>query len=188
MEDFSPRKVGRPRKDQKKKAKEIRINHSNPKVAEHIAKVALKNAMDMEETVKELKPEAGPQDTARLARLLERSETVQNAIKFELENAGLDEISGKEYVRRIWEWFDKANQAMEPIYMSDGQTRDYKLETRRAEAAQQYAITAAKILQKAFISEKVENVQPSPMKITGFESGIKKMLGGPEVATEDFDA
>lgn len=169
----------------------VRIRHQDPKVAEYVAKVALKNELDMEKAVKEMRPEASAEQVKRMSQTLQESPTVQKAIEFELKNAGLDDASAKEYVKRIWGWFDLANQAQEEIWVEeDGVAkRDYKLETRRMEAAQQYAITAARILQKAFISEKVEDTTPKALRIGGYEEGVRKMMGMTEESPEEgFDA
>src|SRR5437868_14565883 len=52
-----------------------------PKVAEFVATVAVKNALDMEKTVEEIKPELSPSQVASTAEKLENDPRVQQAIE-----------------------------------------------------------------------------------------------------------
>jgi hypothetical protein len=189
---MAERKSGRRRKAAAKPA----IRHTDPKVAAHVAKVAIKHAMDMEGAVKEIVPDATPAEAKKLVMTLEGSPTVKKAVAEELVNAGLDENAKKVYVNQIWDWFQAPNKAAEsPILTPEG-TRDYKAELRRLEVMKEFALTAARILSKAFIAEKIEDNRLQPLKIVGFEEGVKRLMGKnedpDEFTTEDlpkeFDA
>lgn len=84
------------------------------------------------------------------ARLLENVSTDEEFEK-RLDSLGLDEESRKVYVKEMWRW----------LYTGTNQQR----------------VQASKVLGKAFVTEKVIVDAPEPLAITGFEEGIRRMLG-----------
>lgn len=67
------------------------IRTNRPKVAEFVAGVAVKNALDMEKAVQEMNPELSPVEVAVKAHKLENDPHVTAAIEKTLQKRGLDE-------------------------------------------------------------------------------------------------
>jgi len=130
------------------------IRTSNPKVAEHAAKVLILNALDGESAAKELKPDLSPADQAVLGKKLETDAHVHREVEKQLTPRGLSDLDREYFVRRLWQMFESTDPREE-----------------------QKALSAMRILGKAFISEKVENTQVEMLKIAGISEGLEKMMG-----------
>lgn len=143
-----------PRAGRKPASESTYIRTDRPKVAEFVAGVAVKNALDMEKTVEELKPELSPSEVAATAHKLENDPRVTAAIEKTLQKRGLDEKSKDYYVERLWHYFDS-----------------------EAPADEKRQLAAMRILGKAFVGEKIEVDKPEELRISGIEAGLKRMLG-----------
>lgn len=152
-----------PVKPQKTEAEKVIGDVSNPKVAEYVATAAIKNQMDMQRAVKEIAPTLSPSKAAEVADSLEKNPAVQESIQRALEADGLDEHSRDVYVRRIWDWFLNGNKDQQ--------------------------LTAARILQRAFIAEKVDPNRPQELVIRNYAEGVEKMFSSVDVDLgEEVDA
>ena len=76
---------------------------------------------------------------------------VLEELEKQLGPLGLDEASRDKYVKILWSWLQGKDNGK--------------------------AQTAARILGKAFISDKLQVEQMEPLRIEGFEEGLKRMLG-----------
>jgi hypothetical protein len=128
------------------------IRTERPRVAEFVAGVAVKNALDMEKAVTEIKPELSPVEVAITAYRLEQDPHVQKAIQKTLQKRGLDSESKNYYVQRLWEFFESTDPADEKRQLQ-----------------------AMRILGRGFIAEKVQVDKPEELKIHGFEEGLRRM-------------
>lgn len=160
----------------------VRIRHQNPKVADHVAKVLIKNAMDMESAVKELAPELSPVRVAEVCDLLEESETVRQAIANNLRASGLDEDSKDRFVKKMWSWVDSIEDII--LDPNTGQV-DILATTLHRTSMKDFALAGARILSKGFISDKVVDNKPAALPIKGWGEGVSKMLGGEEPVSPD---
>ena len=127
-----------PRAGRKRPEASEYLRVDRPKVAEFVATVAVKNALDMEKTVEEIKPELSPSQVASTAEKLENDPRVQQAIEKSLQKRGLDAKSREHFVDLIWRYAESEKPADE----------------RRQ-------LAALRILGKAFISEKIEVGSPA---------------------------
>jgi hypothetical protein len=162
MQAYAPKR----KKPQDLDSKQIRT--SNPSVAKHAAKVLLLNNLDGESAVKELKPDLSPADQAILGRRLEADPHVHREIEKQLTPRGLSDHDRDYFVTRLWQMFESTDPREE-----------------------QKALSAMRILGKAFISEKVENTQVEMLKIAGISEGLERMMGEAEsdaqAGTSPFD-
>jgi hypothetical protein len=148
---------------------------NDPKVADHVAKILIKNNLDYQKAAKEIEPDAASLRIKILADKMEESQTVQKALKENLEASGLDDKSKDIYVKTLWDWMLEGNKSMnETLYKEDG-SRDYRGEIKRREAATQYAIAAARILSRAFIQEKPQDNKPMELRIKGWGDMVDTM-------------
>lgn len=143
-----------PRAGRKPASESTYIRTDRPSVAEFVAGVAVKNALDMERAVEELKPELTPMEVAVTAHKLENDPRVTAAIQKTLQKRGLDEQSKEHYVDRLWYWFESEDP------------RDEKRQ-----------LMAARILGKAFVGENITVDTPETLRISGLDEGLKQMLG-----------
>lgn len=151
------------------------INHKNPKVADHIAKTLIKNNMDAMATAHDLDPQAKAQRVKTIAEMIEESETVQKALKENLAASGLDDKSRDVYVTTLWKWMLEGDKSInEPIFNLEGE-RDLRSENRRRDVAKDYAVTAARILGRAFIQEKPVDNRPIALQIKGWDGVVDSM-------------
>jgi hypothetical protein len=140
-------------------------------VSSFVAGVAVKNALDMERTVRELRPELPAAQAAIIAEKLEHDPNVQQAIQKTLEKRGLDNKSKEHYVDLLWK------------YAESEKPEDEKRQ-----------LQSLRILGKAFIAEQVQVDTPETLPLAGLETGLERMgLGdgvvarlSPALAT-DFD-
>jgi hypothetical protein len=156
MQAYAPRR----KKPEDSDSKQIRT--SNPSVARHAAKILILKNLDGESAVKELKPDLSPADQAILGRKLETDPRVHREVEKQLSPRGLSDHDRDHFVQRLWQLFESNDPREE-----------------------QKALSAMRILGKAFISEKVENTQVEMLKIAGINEGLQRMIGGadPEAQT-----
>jgi hypothetical protein len=131
------------------------LRTANPKVAEHVAAVMVKNCLDTEQAVAELKPDLSPFDAAQTANKLDNDPRVQQAVQKQLQKRGLDEKSKDHFVELIWRYAESENP------------NDEKRQ-----------LQSLRILGKAFIADHVEISKPEVLRFSGFEEDIKKMFDG----------
>jgi hypothetical protein len=143
-----------PRAGRQPASKSTYLRTDRPKVAEFVAGVAVKNALDMEKTVEELKPELSPTEVAATAHKLENDPKVTAAIQKTLQKRGLDEDSKEHFVDLLWRYAES-----------------------EAPADEKRQLAALRILGKAFVGEKIEVDKPEELRISGLEEGLKRMLG-----------
>jgi hypothetical protein len=139
-------------------------NPNNPVVADFIATAAIKNQLDMSRTVKEIAPDLSVVKAAEVAQQLEKHPGVQESIQKALEAEGLDDKSREVYVRKIWDWFLNGNKDQ--------------------------SLTAARLLGRAFIVEKVDTNRPQELIIRNYAQGVEQMFApvGDLELGEDVDA
>jgi hypothetical protein len=129
------------------------IPYQKPQVAAHVARSAVMHNMDMEAAVKEMAPELSAGEAADVAEKLEGAVQVKVAIEKELAKRGLDEQSKVAFVDKMWRWLEG----------QEGEKR---------------ALTAARILGKGFISERIDVNKPMDLPIRDLSSGIAVMMSG----------
>jgi hypothetical protein len=117
-----------------------------------VAAVAVKNALDMDKTVSEIKPELSPVEVAITAHKLERDPNVQREIHKTLQKRGLDEDSKQHFVDLLWKYAESEDPADEKRQLA-----------------------ALRILGRAFVGEKVEIDAPQDLRIRGIDEGLKRM-------------
>jgi hypothetical protein len=151
----------------RKAEKESRyIRTQNPKVANFVAGVAVKNFLDMEKAVEEIRPKLTPYQIAETAQKLERDPYVQGAIQKTLEKRGLDEKSKGHFVDLLWRY---------------AESEDPSDEKRQ--------LQSMRILGKAFVGENVHVEKMQPLKIQGADEIVTAMLGeGWEKQVDSHDA
>lgn len=135
------------------KAKRVPFRVGNPKVANLIANAAIKNALDLPAAVAELKPDFTPSQVANVAEELERSPQVQAAIQQGLQKRGLDGQSRERFVEILWKYAEDADAANE-----------------------KRTLAAWRILGRGFIGDKIEQTVIEPLRIEGWEEGVRRML------------
>jgi len=143
-----------PRAARKAASTSTYLRTNRPKVAEFVAGVAVKNNLDMERAVEELKPELSPSQVAATAQKLENDPKVTAAIQKTLQKRGLDEKSKEHFVDLLWRYAES-----------------------EASADEKRQLAALRILGKAFVGENISVDQPEELRITGIEEGLKQMLG-----------
>jgi hypothetical protein len=143
-----------PRAGRKKDSETPYIQTRNPKVAKFVAGVAVKNFLDMEKAVEEIKPDLPPVDVAAVAQKLERDPHVQAAIQKTLEKRGLDEKSKEHFVDLLWKYTESEDPSDEKRQLQ-----------------------AMRLLGKAFIADSVQVAAAEPLRIAGLDSDMKRMLG-----------
>lgn len=115
---------------------------------ELVARALIVNHMDYEKAVVMLFPNRSTEFYADTLDYLEAHTDLQAEVENQLKITGLDETSKEAYVKQMWMWMWGV---------------DNELKT-----------TAARILGKAFMPEKVDD-QPKPLRIAGIEDGLAKM-------------
>jgi hypothetical protein len=125
---------------------------SRESVSNFVAGVAVKNALDMERTVQELRLEFPPARAAMIADKLEHDANVQRAIQKTLEKRGLDEKSKQHYVALLWRYAESEKP--------DDEKRQ---------------LQSLRILGRAFIADKVEVDKPVDLPIKNLDEGLKRM-------------
>lgn len=120
-------------------------------VREHVAASIIANQMDVDKAVKKMMPDAPLEVRREVSRKLESDPHVKAEIERALEADGLDEHSKVVFVRKMWNWLEYGNPRQQE--------------------------TAARILGKGFIGEKVTAEKPEDLPIAGFKEGVAKMLG-----------
>jgi hypothetical protein len=139
----------------KKPERESRyIRTQNPKVAKFVADVAVKNFLDMEKAVEEIRPKLTPYQIAATAQKLEGDPYVQTAIQTTLQKRGLDEKSKDHFVDLLWKYAES--------------------ETPEDEKRQ---LQAMRILGKAFVGETVHVEKMTPLRVEGGKELMNGMLG-----------
>jgi len=135
---------------------------SRESVSNFVAGVAVKNALDMERTVQELRPELPPAQAAIVAEKLEHDSNVQQAIQKTLEKRGLDNKSKEHYVDLLWK------------YAESEKPEDEKRQ-----------LQSLRILGKAFIAEQVSVDKPETLPLGGrFGEGLERMGLGDEAVSK----
>ena len=123
-------------------------------VCDHVVRLMLKHSMDVNKVIDELQPNGTPFSKGAIKDQLETDVRIKTALQRDLSKLGLDDKAKEHYITEIWRWFKNE---------SDPRLR----------------ATAARILGKAFVAERVETTAIESLPILGFEEGITRMLGSP---------
>src|SRR6185312_6089296 len=129
-----------PRAVRKRPEKSRYIRTERPAVAQHVADVVVKNLLDTEKAVREMKPGLSPYAVAQTAEKLDQDPRVQDAIQRTLQKRGLDEKSKEHFVSLLWKYAESEEPADEKRQLQ-----------------------AMRILGKAFVGEQVEVSKPEPL-------------------------
>ena len=149
-----------PRADRRFEATKY-VRTDRPAVANFVAGAIVKNLMDVERAVDEIKPDLSPVQKAQTAHELENDPNILAAVQTELQRLGLDAESKEQYIRLLWRY--AASEAPEN-------------EKRQ--------LTSLRLLGKAFLPEQVQIEAPETLPLRGLDEGLKRMgLGGDAVAT-----
>src|SRR5713226_9432458 len=92
-----------PRADRRFEATKY-VRTDRPAVANFVAGAIVKNFMDVEKAVEQIKPDLSPVQQAQTAHDLENDPNVQAAVQSELKRLGLDAASKEEYIRLLWRY------------------------------------------------------------------------------------
>jgi hypothetical protein len=153
-------KIGKLKPYERKPEKERKhVNTRKKSVAKHAATTVIVNSLDYDKAAAELKPDMSPYEQHRLAHQLESDSDVQAQVQSLLKKRGLDDESRDYFVQRLWQMFESADPRQE-----------------------QKALAAMRILGRAFVSEKIENVEVTSLKINGINEGLERMLSQSEDA------
>jgi hypothetical protein len=133
---------------------------SRESVSNFVADVALRNALDMERAVEEMRPELPPAQVAETAQTLQSDTKVKAAIEKALEKRGLDEASKAHFVSILWR-FAESNDVND----------------------EKKTLAAWRILGRGFIAEKIVADSPETLPLRGLDEGLKRMGLADEVAT-----
>jgi len=131
------------------------IRTSIPKVADFVAGVVVRNAMDTEAAVKEIKPGLSPYECAVVAEKIEHDPRVQSAIEKTLQKRGLDKESKDHFVELLWK------------YAESSDPRDEKRQ-----------LQAWRLLGKGFIADRLELEPPVALPIAGATDMLRRMFRG----------
>jgi hypothetical protein len=121
-------------------------------VTDHIVRLLLKHAMDFNKVIEEICPAGTVFDKGRMLDQLQTDIRIKTALQRDLAKLGLDDKAKEHYITELWRWF-------------------HNEEDPRLRA------TAARILGKAFIADRVETTNIETLPIADFNEGIKRMLG-----------
>jgi hypothetical protein len=121
-------------------------------VSNFVADVAVRNGLDMERAVEEMRPELPPAQVAETAQTLQCDPNVKAAIEKALEKRGLDEASKAHFVSILWKY-------AESIDLND----------------EKKTLAAWRILGRGFVAEKVVVDKPEALPLAGLEAGLKRM-------------
>lgn len=141
----------------------IRLERAS--VAQHVAGVIVKNAMDTQAAAAELKPDLPEFEQNIVAAQLENSPEVKVAVAEELKKRGLDEESKQHFVSKLWQWFESDDPRYEKAKLA-----------------------AIRQLGKVFLPERswMEVGKLEPLPITGFDDNVRRMLGGDDSSQTDL--
>jgi hypothetical protein len=140
-----------PRADRKFEATKY-VRTDRPSVANFVAGAIVKNFMDVERAVEEIKPDLSPVQKAQTAHELEKDPNIQAAVQIELKRLGLDAESKEQYIRLLWRY--AASELPEN-------------EKRQ--------LTSLRLLGRAFLPEQVQIDKPETLPLVGLEAGLKRM-------------
>ena len=163
-------KIGKLKAYERKPEKERKyVDTRKPSVAKHAATTVIVNGLDYDKAATELKPSMTPYEQHKLAHQLEQDANVRTQVQSLLKKRGLDDESRDYFIQKLWAYFESNDPRQE-----------------------QKALSAMRILGKAFVSEKVENTQVETLKIAGINEGLERMLGEPnseaQAGTSPFDS
>lgn len=137
------------------------IRHNDPKVANHIARLLIRNNMDYQSVVSLMLKDREHTDVhvIALAQTLEKSPRVQEALQLVYSRMEIDDGSLKVFRSVLWE---------------DFVSRD------ASPSAVKKKIAAARILAEWFgIGKKADEAnRPQTLPIAGMEDGLRQMFGG----------
>ena len=125
-------------------------------VCDHVVRLLLKYAMDKNKVIDDLCPGGSCFEKGRMLEQLENDIRIKTALQRDLSRLSLDDKAKEHYVQELWNWFHNEKN---PLLRG----------------------TAARILGKAFIADRVETTTIESLPIQGFEDGLKRMLAEPEV-------
>lgn len=147
-------KIGKLKAYERKPEKERKyVDTRKPSVAKHAATTVIVNALDYDKAAVELKPDITPYEQHKLAHQLEHDASVRTQVQSLLKKRGLDDESRDYFIQKLWAYFESNDPRQE-----------------------QKALSAMRILGKAFVSEKIENTQVEMLKIAGINEGLERML------------
>jgi hypothetical protein len=126
------------------------VRTDRPAVANFVAGAIVKNLMDVERAVDEIKPDLSPVQKAQTAHELENDPNIQAAVQTELQRLGLDAESKEQYIQLLWRY--AASEAPEH-------------EKRQ--------LTSLRLLGKAFLPEQVQIEKPETLPLRGLDEGLK---------------
>jgi hypothetical protein len=125
---------------------------SRESVSAFVADVAVKNGLDMERAVEEMRPELPPGQIAETAQTLKADPNVKAAIERALEKRGLDEASKAHFVSILWRFAESTD------------VNDEKK-----------TLAAWRILGRGFIAEKLEVDKPETLPLARLDEGLRRM-------------
>ena len=140
-----------PRADRRFEATKY-VRTDRPAVANFVAGAIVKNLMDVERAVDEIKPDLSPVQRAETAHELEKDPNVKAAVQKELVRRGLDEKSKERYISVLWK------------YAESEEPEDEKRQ-----------LTSLRLLGKAFLPEQVQIEAPETLPLRGLDEGLKRM-------------
>lgn len=143
--------------------KSVQFLHDRDRVAEHIARVVIKNNLNFEAAVAQMSPKKLTDAQISVqANILMRSPKVQAKLQLLYVEIGIDDESFKKYWSILWQWMLGGDRPR--------------------------AVTAAKLLGSIFgVTEKADEskkVQPLPIK--GIAEGLAKMGVTPQTNPTGF--
>jgi hypothetical protein len=124
---------------------------SCPETAKLAARALIKHGLNATQAAMELRPHLTAESARTVGSRMMKTPQVLAELEQQMSPRGLDEKSKDRYIQIIWEWIEGSDRPK--------------------------ALTAARILGKGFIGERIEIEQPDVLRIEGWEEGIKQMLG-----------
>ena len=125
-----------------------------------IARALIVNHMDFDKAVYMLFPTDTPERRLQTVDYLQAHPDLRAEIEEQFKLVGLDDGSKDAYVKELFAWFWGADNELK--------------------------MTAARILGRAFIADKVVD-KPAVLEIKGIEDGVARMLGTNEISAEPVE-
>jgi hypothetical protein len=125
---------------------------SRESVSHFVADVAVKNSLDMERAVQEMRPELPAAQVVETAQTLKSDPNVKVAIEKALAKRGLDEASKAHFVSILWR-FAESNDVND----------------------ERKTLAAWRILGRGFIAEQVVVDKPEPLPLRNLDEGLRRM-------------
>jgi hypothetical protein len=134
---------------------------SCPDTAKLAARALIKHGLNATQAALELRGHLTAESARTVGNRMMKTPQVLAELEKQMSPRGLDEKSKDRYVQLLWDWLEGTDKMK--------------------------AQTAARILGKGFISERISVEAPEELRIEGWDEGIKMLLGSAPKRTASSD-